>query len=527
MHIKHLTVENFYSFEKAELDLSNENGLTLIKGKNLDTGGSNGSGKSALIEAFYFGLTGKTIRKSNEAALINNKNKKKCSVTLLLTKAGKDYKIFRGKKPTKLEFFCGETVLTRDTVHSTQESINSILNINDKVLRASMFFGQSNESSFLDSSADDKRVIIRNFLNLEELFEKRDKIKKHKSTFYRSISEQEALLVEHQKTTDSIDYKLADINKAKKEFLQYGKEILDLELEDILKLEEERASLSWQEAALEREINKTEKSYKDTEASLKEPNICPTCRQDTEPLRDKLLIMNEQDQLQSTLEKLKKKKEACNPASISIPISSKEFCKILEYKELCRDETNYEEMKSGIETKKGEAKQKKAKNKVNYDVMRFWEKAFSEQGLIKYIIRNILTYLNDNANYYLSYLTGNKYFIEFDDELNEKIETGGKLVQYISLSGGEKRKVNLAVLLALKDLLLFTDKEQMNLLFFDEVAENLDEEGISGLHSLLLEIKNKKKVFVITHNKYLKTLLDSSPRVSIIKDKGSSTITRK
>ena len=74
---------------------------------------------------------------------------------------------------------------------------------------------------------------------------------------------------------------------------------------------------------------------------------------------------------------------------------------------------------------------------------------------------------------------------------------------------------------------MFTDKEQMNLLFFDEVAENLDEEGITGLHQLLQEIKSKKKVFVITHNKYLKTLLDSAPRISIIKSNGCSKITRK
>ena len=193
---------------------------------------------------------------------------------------------------------------------------------------------------------------------------------------------------------------------------------------------------------------------------------------------------------------------------------------------MCRDEKNYKELKSELSSKISVARKIKHSQKKSYDVMRFWEKAFSEQGLVKYIIRNILSYLNDNANYYLSYLTANKYFIEFDEALNEKIETNNKLVQYISLSGGEKRKINLAVLLSLKDLLMFTDKEQMNLLFFDEVAENLDEEGITGLHQLLQEIKSKKKVFVITHNKYLKTLLDSSPRISIIKSKGCSKITR-
>ena len=65
MNISKIIIENFYSFEKTELALTDKNGLVLIKGKNLDTEGSNGSGKSALLEAFYLGLTGKTIRKSN------------------------------------------------------------------------------------------------------------------------------------------------------------------------------------------------------------------------------------------------------------------------------------------------------------------------------------------------------------------------------------------------------------------------------------------------------------------------------
>ena len=114
--------------------------------------------------------------------------------------------------------------------------------------------------------------------------------------------------------------------------------------------------------------------------------------------------------------------------------------------------------------------------------------------------------------------------MQFDEELCEKIETNGRPLSYISLSGGEKRKLNLAVLLGLKDLLLLTDKSHVDLLFFDEVAENIDEEGIEGLHQLLLELKKSKTIFVITHNKYLKTLLDSSHRLSIIKHKGISTI---
>tara|TARA_R110002020_G_scaffold379488_3_gene590727 strand:- start:2041 stop:3624 length:1584 start_codon:yes stop_codon:yes gene_type:complete len=527
MNISKIIIENFYSFEKTELALTDKNGLVLIKGKNLDTEGSNGSGKSALLEAFYFGLTGKTIRKSNEQALVNNKNKKNCSVTIEVQKRDKKYTIFRGKKPTKLEFFCGEDNLTKDNVHNTQDEINHLLNINDKVLRASMFFGQSNESSFLDCSPEDKRTIIRNFLNLDDLFDKRDRIKSHKSGFYQTMKEQDAVISEHEATIVDLDRKLSGLETDKAKFSSYDESILNLELKDILNLEEKRDTKKWQLSRLDREIANVGREITKLDEDLRDPYTCPTCMQKTEPIKEVVLCLNQRDGLTQDLEKLNLNRDEILSEEISIPISSKEFCKILEYKDLCRDEKNYKELKSELSSKISVARKIKHSQKKSYDVMRFWEKAFSEQGLVKYIIRNILSYLNDNANYYLSYLTANKYFIEFDEALNEKIETNNKLVQYISLSGGEKRKINLAVLLSLKDLLMFTDKEQMNLLFFDEVAENLDEEGITGLHQLLQEIKSKKKVFVITHNKYLKTLLDSAPRISIIKSNGCSKITRK
>jgi DNA repair exonuclease SbcCD ATPase subunit len=204
-----------------------------------------------------------------------------------------------------------------------------------------------------------------------------------------------------------------------------------------------------------------------------------------------------------------------------MPFSAKEF---IEYKELCRDETNYTSMKDEFFKSIDDAQQERDKNKLHYEVMRFWEKAFSEQGVIKYVIANVLEHFNKQCNFYLSYLTNSKYFLEFDRELKEKIESKGKLIPYISLSGGEKRKINLAVMLGLKDLLLLTDSTHTDLLFFDEVAENIDEPGVEGLHQLLLELKKEKTIFVITHNKHLKTLLDSSKRLSVVKKNGTSTI---
>ena len=527
MKIEKVKAQNFYSFKEVSLDFSNYSNLTLIKGKNNDTGGSNGSGKSALVEALFFGLTGKTIRKSTESSLVNNQAKKKCKVEVHITHNDEDIVITRQKKPTKLEFLVGKENRTKDSVIATQAAINSFLNINHKVLLASMFFGQSNDVNFLDCTADDKRTIIRTFLNLDDIFLMRDKIRSNKSAFYQGIKEKEAVITENSKNIAILNKKIDKVEEAKKEFKSYDDHILSLSLDDILeeentfsqnniKIKDIRGELS----SLSSKINKLSKRLE----SFGKEELCGECGQTVVISFDKdrgirnLTLMKEDrdsynDELSSLISNLKRPE-----------VSSREFSSILEYKNLCRDETNYEDIKKELSDSIEEARKEQDFNKIWYEVMRFWEKAFSEQGIIKHIINNILEHFNDRCNFYLSYLTNSKYFVEFDRELNEKIETDGRLIQYISLSGGEKRKVNLAIMLGLKDLLLLTDKSHVDLIFFDEVAENIDEEGIQGLHQLLMELKKTKTIFVITHNKYLKTLLDSSPRLSIIKDKGISYI---
>jgi len=54
MKIEKIKIQNFYSFKQAEVAVKNYSGLTVIKGKNEDTGGSNGSGKSVLVEAIFW-----------------------------------------------------------------------------------------------------------------------------------------------------------------------------------------------------------------------------------------------------------------------------------------------------------------------------------------------------------------------------------------------------------------------------------------------------------------------------------------
>lgn len=505
MKIKQLQIKNFLSVQKASIDFTEFDGLTVIKGKNLDTGGSNGAGKSAIVEAIYFALTGKTLRKSTEASLVNFKANKGLEVSLLIEKGdGTEVSIYRSKKPTKMQVIVDGHDVTAGHRDGSQARLDELIGAPHKVLAASMFFGQSNDLNFLDASPVVKREIIRNFLNLDELFSLRDSIRDFKSQYTFSIKECDTLIVESAKDVDSIQSKINKVNPS----TNVTVEVAEAAWGEYNKLFNEYDSLEVLVNDLNRRI--------DFDKLRIDHPICPSCKQE-------MSVASVIKDLGTLSEELSKKEKLLKDLILPIPPPYS-----VEYIRAC---TQNVEMLQDLKTEKlnkiEDIQKWKSKCQLDYEVMRFWEKALSEKGVIKYIIRNILSYFNERINYYLSYLTDHTFSLEFDDELSENITIGGSITHYISLSGGERRKINLAVMMALKDLLLLSDSDHPNLLFFDEVAENIDEQGIQGLYNLLLDLKKTRQIFVITHNKHLKTLLDSSKRITVEKKKGISYIWHK
>ena len=213
--------------------------------------------------------------------------------------------------------------------------------------------------------------------------------------------------------------------------------------------------------------------------------------------------------------------------SLQIPVTTEDFETIERFKEI------------DAEVKILSAQQKEEKKSVrkygdlttaaqkSYDLMKFWEHAFSEAGLIKYVIRNILEYMNERCNSYLSTLTKGNFVIKFDDSLAEELYNDGVLCHFDSLSGGEKKRVSLAVMLGLNDLLLLTGKDRSNIIFFDEVADSLDADGVKGLIELIHQLTKHKKLFLITHNEYLTSLLEEySETLTVSKRKNITKITK-
>ena len=505
MKIKQLQIKNFLSVQKAHINFDDFDGLTVIKGKNLDTGGSNGAGKSSIVEAVYFALTGKTLRKSTEASLVNSQAKKGLEVAVQFEKSdGTEVWVSRSKKPTKMQITIDGQDVTAGHRDGSQARLDEIIGAPHKVLAASMFFGQSNDLNFLDASPTVKREIIRNFLNLDDLFSMRDSIRDFKSNYNSEIKQCDTLINECIKDIESIQSKIDKVNT-----------VVDVTVEQAEAAWEVYNKLFSEYNKLEGEVNQLITKINADKARVEDPT-CPTCKQ---PVSVESVIKN----IGEVSDRLSRKEKDLQKLTHPIPPHY-----TVDYVRAC---TQNVDMLRYLKTEKldriEETQKWKSKCQLDYEVMRFWEKALSEKGVIKYVIRNILSYFNERINYYLSYLTDHTFSLEFDDELSEIITISSNITHYISLSGGERRKINLAVMMALKDLLLLSDTDHPDLLFFDEVAENIDEQGIQGLYNLLLDLKKTRQIFVITHNKNLKTLLDSSKRLTVEKKKGISYIWHK
>ena len=96
---KNVKWKNFLSTGNhwTEIKLNESHGTIII--------GSNGAGKSTVLDALTFSLFGKPYRKINKPQLVNSVNEKDCVVEIEFDIKGKEYRIVRGIKPNKFEIW--------------------------------------------------------------------------------------------------------------------------------------------------------------------------------------------------------------------------------------------------------------------------------------------------------------------------------------------------------------------------------------------------------------------------------------
>ena len=150
-------------------------------------------------------------------------------------------------------------------------------------------------------------------------------------------------------------------------------------------------------------------------------------------------------------------------------------------------------------------------------------KAFSTTGLVAYKIECLVKDLEELTNQYLNELSDGRFQLSFkvssSDKLNVIITDNSHDVDIIALSSGERARVNVATLLAIRKLMQTLSNSRTNLLILDETVENHDAEGKEKLIEVLLAEENLN-TFLISHG-FSHPLLE---KLQVVKEKNVSRI---
>lgn len=160
------------------------------------------------------------------------------------------------------------------------------------------------------------------------------------------------------------------------------------------------------------------------------------------------------------------------------------------------------------------------KNKVkNLNILK---KAFSTSGLVAFKLENLTKELEDTINKYLSELSDGKFQVIFrltGEKLNVIVRSNGLEAPIETVSGGEFGRIQTAILLAIRSILVKIGGNNINLLFLDEIDGVLDSDGKEKLIEVLQEEKDLN-VFLISHS-FNHPLLE---KINIIKENNISRI---
>jgi len=178
---KKLEVRNFLSFGNAiqELDID-FNGTTLIIGKNVDTGGANGVGKSTIINAISYAIFNKPISNISKERLINKTNSSKntlMEVRLSFSKDEDEFEIYRTRgESNTVQLFQNGVDITPDSIAMTDKKVNELIGFSyDLFVKVIIFSGS--DVPFLEMSVANQRTLIEELFNITILSEKAANLK--------------------------------------------------------------------------------------------------------------------------------------------------------------------------------------------------------------------------------------------------------------------------------------------------------------------------------------------------------------
>ena len=512
--------------------------------------GSNGAGKSTMLDAICFALFNKPFRKITKGQLVNAVNEKDTLVEIEFSIGSREYLVRRGIKPNLFEIYLNGTMLNQEaSVQDQQKTLEqSVLKLNYKSFTQVVVLGSSTFVPFMQLTPPNRREVIEDLLDIR-IFSTmntllKDRVKSLKDSIrdheYKLDMTKERVEMQQRFIADLKEQSAANNAQRQGEITSLREEIVKVQemVDADMKLCAELQGQVTQYATVDEELGKLrvfESKFKDKKKTFqrdlkffKKNDTCPTCKQSiTEEFRtskeatitdsiselekasvdlqakiddittsvtakQNLLesIQNLQQEIASNNREVRWKQDAIGKIEESIEKTNGGGANLkreqAKLKEIARD---------GIEVEKNLSSKKKDRD--NHDVI---TNMLRDTGVKAGIIKRYLPIMNQLINRYLKELD---FYVSF--ELNENFEETIKSrfrdeFSYASFSEGEKMRIDLALLFTWRTIAKMKNSANTNLLILDEIFDSsLDVSGTDDFMKILRAFSEDSNVFVISH----------------------------
>ena len=531
MRILNLEFKNFASYGNTVQKLKFEkdhNDLILLAG-------SNGSGKSSISKSIIYALYGK-VDNENLKDLpnrINNSLWCKC----ILESKGSRIEIERGMYPHILNVKINGVEYDVAGKSNIQDFLDTeIYEIPYNVFKNLIILSVNDFKSFLSMSPYDKKQIIDKIFGFSILNDMRNIVKsKRKDTSdmlrlcEKEISSIDDSILSVNEKIEDYKIKLQQKSKADSAAL---KEQLDKIVDTMQKVQDALDKIEDKEETIDSKLskaNKQQSSLKSEILSIKKSlelynnKCCPLCQA---PLDDDFhtnIKNNYEHDLEhiteeysKCVEATKKIKEKYNEliekkdevkskkSTLKIKKNSlqKEIEKIENNKIELNDDTlfSFESLISEFTNKKSVKEDERSKTTIENNYLEIFESILSDEGIKSLALKNILPHFNSIISKLCVELNV-PYNVKFNEKFDCVITAMSQEINVKSLSTGEKKRIDFAVIIALLKMIKLRFPT-LNILFLDEIFSSIDMDGINNIIKVLRDNIKEMNInaFVINHS---------------------------
>ena len=530
--------------------------------------GTNGTGKSTVLDALTFSLFNKPFRKINKSQLVNATNEKDSQVEVEFDINGRQYLVRRCMKPNLFEIEVDGQKMHKQADDRAMQKIleENILKVNYKSFTQIVILGSSAFVPFMQLSGSNRREVIEDLLDIR-IFSAmnviiREKIKNQKDEIrvldlsrenVKDKLEMQKKFIEEleNRGKENIKGKKQKINSLIKETDEciITNEELELEVTGLIEDQEKVTgankklkTLNKYKGQLTQKVSSITKEHK----FFTDNTVCPTCTQDIEESFRLNRINDAQTkakELQTGFRELEKAIKNEEEREHLFTKLTKEITKlnndisqnntrISGYNRQIRDlESEIQKLTTQLANRNTEDEKLKEFNQSLQNIFKeiadkkteimYHDFAYSllkDDGVKTKIIKKYLPLINQQVNRFLQMMD---FYINFklNEEFNETIESPiHENFSYSSFSEGEKMRIDLALLFTWREVARVKNSVNTNLLIMDEVFDSsLDGMGTDEFLKIIRYVIKDANVFVISHKPDLTDKFESVIRFEKVK----------